>query len=194
MEVAEYEAELWIGLPEWPEDCQYVSPHPNDPAVCTQFQIGGHFCFQQKFWGLKFHVPRDDPLAILGHSYLESELPGDRHEDYTTPLEEVIRLKNRLEHLGLDLDPVHYLKFAEAYIPINGASAWNYAISRELEIFSAPYARMHEKTRRLDFLGLGPSWTETMEYLKAFWESHGGRDWFLTKEPWTAALHYPNCD
>jgi hypothetical protein len=182
--------------PSGPTTCWATSGRTNseDPVVATDFQVGGHFCHHRLFFGLKFHVPRNDPLAVLAHTYLESDHPGPGNPDYTTPLEEIVLVKERLARLGLELDPIHYAYFSEAYIPVSGRSAWDYAISRELAVFTAPVAHKFETTDRLDFLGLGQSWEEAVEYLKAFWESNGGRTWFLTREPWTAAVHYPNCD
>lgn len=185
---AEFNAELWIGVPEWPRvDVNSVERWRGVGFV--EFQIAGTLCHHQKFMGLGFQVPRTDRLALLAYSYYGSNLPGVGNPDLATPLETVEVLRDRLTELDLVLDPVHYAKFAEAYLPIEAESAWRYAVRRDLPIFSEP-VRLLDTTER-ELIGLEPDWKDAVEYLAAYWDridpSHA-------PPPWTAVAHYPNSD
>ncbi|MEL7060771.1 MAG: hypothetical protein AAGN46_12165, partial [Acidobacteriota bacterium] len=173
MAEAEFEGELWIGAPAWPAESNVESVGRFDPwkgLALSDFQIAGLLCHHQKFYGLKFQVPTSDPLAVLSFSYLGSHLPGVGNPEMATPLEEILELRSRLAEIDLVLDPVHYARFAEAYLPVTAESAWRYAIARRLPIFERPHRRILETTRRLDYLGLDATWEAAAAYLKAYWE------------------------
>jgi hypothetical protein len=193
---AEYDAELWIGIPELPKDCQGPGffSKVEDIAVCADFQIGGVFCNHRSFFGLKFDVPKSDPLALLIESYSCTNLPGAGIPHLSTPLDKIVEVRSRLRDINLELDPIHYAHFAEAYIPVAGQSAWEYVIVNDLQIFIAPQHRRFEKTNRLDFVGLSESWDDVVAYLQGTWQQYGGDSWIADGEPWTAAVHCPNSD
>lgn len=192
---ARLQAELWIGFPAWPDDCNDKElQNSNGVAVCTDFQIGGVFCHHRKFFGLRFAVPKTDPLALLGESYESTNHPGLGNPEICTPLDEVLTLQGRLEGLGLELDAHHYPEFAEAYIPISGGSAWQYVKSKQLMIYKPPSEQHIEATTIPAYVGLGETWEEVGKFIRASWEQCGGYPWFLSGDPWTAVLHYPNSD
>src|SRR5262245_39016460 len=137
MSEAPDEADLWIGAPAWPRSWQKQSGARGAPwegVALEEFQIAGLRCHHQEFFGLRFRVPRRDPLAILVASYLGSHLPGTGNPEDATPLEEVVRVRDRLSEIGLVLDPTYYARFAEAYIPVSAESAWRYAVHRRFSL------------------------------------------------------------
>jgi hypothetical protein len=166
--------------------------------MCVEFQVAGVFCHHQRFYGLKFVVPNDDRLALLADSYLSSNLPGCWTAEYATPLEDLLQLRDRLQALGLALDPVEYAKFAEAYVPIEGGTAWQYAIDADFAVATQANWK-HAETREARWeLGLGEEWSGCEEYLAAHWrtleERHNPALPPLRPNRWTAVLHYPNSD
>lgn len=193
---AHYEAELWIGAPMWPLGID--APLPAAGPMCVEFQVAGVFCHHQRFYGLKFVVPNDDRLAVLADSYLASNLPGTWTAEYATPLEDLLQLRDHLQALGLALDPVEYPKFAEAYIPIEGETAWRYAIDADFAVATQADWKHAETREARHEIGLGREWPDCEEYLAADWRaleekySPAHRPWQPNR--WTAVLHYPNSD
>ena len=102
--------------------------------TATDAQIGGIFCNHEMMFGINFDVPEDDRLGALIESYHLTNMPGRKAEGHSTPLEDVNKLQAQLQELGLEIDPVCYAHFAEAFIPISFALATSYSLKRGFTI------------------------------------------------------------
>lgn len=195
------DAELWIGECRWPgPTASWHSPSRMSPFAgvnVDEFQIAGILCHHQKFFGMCFQLPGADPLAALAHRYTESHLPGTGNPEFATPLDDIVRLRDQLAELGLVLDPVHYAKFAEAYLPIGAESACRYAFAKRLRLVIRFHPEHTETAASVSEIGVAETWPAVQAHLTSTWE-YLAVDldprvaW--TPERWTAVVHYPNCD
>jgi hypothetical protein len=152
---AHYEAELWIGAPMWPLGVE--APLPAAGPMCVEFQVAGVFCHHQRFYGLKFVVPNDDRLAVLVDSYLSSNLPGSWTAEYATPLEDLLQLRDRLQALGLALDPVEYAKSRKPTYRLRARLPGSMQSSPTSPSRRGPTGRMLKLARRVGSLDLARS-------------------------------------
>ena len=123
--------DLICGYNLWPQAVEMYGRKPAFPEITAgNAQIGGIFCNHELMFGVCFLVPEDDPLGVLIESYHLTHMPGRKAAGHSTPLAEVFRLQLLLQELGLEIDPVCYAHFAEAFIPISFSSATSYALKR----------------------------------------------------------------
>lgn len=199
MTAARFDAELWFGTPQWPPTKEIPSVKELlrwEGVGFTKFTVAGHHGHRQEFFGLVFHVPHTDALALLGASLFGSNLPGNWNAWKATPLSDLFQLKDRLDELDLELDPVHYGKFGEAYVPLEARRAWAYARRRDLKVFKHP-----EDETSLTMPGaMGLlEWEQVDAHLERTWaavsKELGMKQRGLNPDrPLTAVLHYPNSD
>ena len=188
--------ELWIGTNALPHG--WVPAQATLEGVrATSAQIAGILCHHETLFGLPFFVPDDDPLAVLANSYYGSCIPGRGNPDYSPNLDELLKLRTRLRELRLDLDPVYYFHFAEAYLPMQAEAAWQYATERGLCLLidSDKTGMRHVSPEEIGLT----SWAEGVSYLEAAWRRAEGlsteRFAFSTvPDHWFAAAVFPNSD
>jgi len=167
-------AVLWVGIDRWPAVeavKKLVNQHSFDPwegLAFEQIQVGGFHTIQKHVFGLKLHVPSDDPLARLAFSYMSTGFPGFWLNTYATPLEEVVLLKQRLSDLGVLIDSIKYPESAEAYFPLDANSAWDYAQVRKLLVFEHPHRGAGRQLTSLEAIGLS-HWDDVNQYLAGYW-------------------------
>jgi len=164
--------DLICGYNFWPHAVKEFGRKPTFPEITVgDAQIGGIFCNHELMFGVCFHVPENDPLSVLIESYHLTHMPGRKAEGHSTPLEEVIRLQVRLQKLGLEIDPVCYAHFAEAFIPISFSSATSYSLDRGFAItHESKSGRVSLEPKELGF--------ESVEDVKSFVEAA----WTKTEE------------
>jgi len=165
-------SDLICGYNSWPTAIGKDGRQAAVPEMTVEdVQIGGIFCNHELLFGLRFEIPDHDPLALLIESYQFTCLPGRKAEGYSTPLEDILTLRQRLAELRLEIDPVYYAHFAEAYVPLAFPSAVAYALERR---FPLSYDSKNGKvTLEAKELGLvcaddierfvARAWTETEE-------------------------------
>jgi len=189
--------ELWFGANCLPDGWD---PGPTLKGVeVTDEQIGGVFCHREVIFGLPFRVPADDPLAVLVNSYYRSSLPGRGNPDWSTPLEVILEVRSKLREIGLELHPVYYFHFAEAYAPLEGAVAWEYAARRGFPLLIQDQAGEQSQLTPAE-IGL-TSWDETTRYLEAAWRKAVEQTARVPKlapiwipEHWIGAAWFANSD
>ncbi len=113
-------------------------------------------------FGIQFAIPADDPLSQLGNSYFGSHIPGASNPECTKKPEDIEHLSAQLTKLGLLIDCRRTEHFAEAYLPINAFSAWQYVILRNFKVV-VPQGKQGTELRGRDELAL-----DTLEYLNGY--------------------------
>lgn len=164
--------DLICGYNRWPQAVEKYGRKPAFAEITAQnAQIGGIFCNHEFMFGVCFFVPENDPLGVLIESYHLTHMPGRKAEGHSTPLDEILRLQVSLHELGLEIDPVCYAHFAEAFIPISYSSATSYALKRGFAItHESKGGRVSLDPRELGF--------ESVDDVKAFVENA----WTKTEE------------
>jgi hypothetical protein len=187
--------ELWIGANYFPTEWDEGLVDGYECVWSDDAQIGGGLCNHEKLFGLRFAVPEDDPLAAVVNRYYSSNIPGFNPPDDAPSLEDIVEVRGKLADIGLELDPVHYFRLAEAYVPLEPKSAWAYAARRSFLLLTreASYGEptpMHAPS----FMGLR-SWDDVDAYLRAAWlQAESAFHHPLAPAFWHAMAVFPNSD
>ena len=188
--------DLWIGTNYAPMGWDRFR-NSYDGVHFASVQVGGVLCGVECVFGLRIHVPENDPLAVLCNTHYGSNLPGRSLPVAAPDLDTVLEVRAKLLAIGLRLHEVHYPHLAEGYLPLNAETAWEYAAQRELRVVVAD--GLHESELVPPFaLGLR-TWADASLYLESAWCSaaaNSGTDPRSATCPdsWSAAAVFPNSD
>lgn len=190
-------SELWIGANYLPVNWSRSDIEGLYECIWDgDAQIGGLSNNHETLFGLRFAVPDDDPLTVLGIGYYGSDITGFSPPDQAPSLDEVVEVRRKLAAIGLELDPTQYFRFAEAYIPLEAKSAWEYASRSGLLLMTreASYGEPIPK-HAPSFMGLR-TWDDVDAYLREAWLQFDKVAFQHTLAPvsWHAMAVFPNSD